>query len=114
MRKRSALLVVVVATVLTLASSFIRGDTLVNYPDVDGCTTGCTVAAAGWPFPYLADYPGVSPGGSTSLVEAVTGSDHVLWTAFVASWLAWVAAIALLAYLGRRRHAPHKHKRHRH
>jgi hypothetical protein len=111
MRKRSILLVLVAATVLALASSAIRGHATVNYQDVDGCTAGCTVAAAGWPFPYLADYPGLSPAGSVSLGEAIGGSDHILWTSLVASWLAWAAFVGALAWFLRRRRAPQKRRR---
>ena len=111
MRKRSFLFVLVAATTLALASSAIRGRATVNYPDVDGCTAGCTVAAAGWPFPYLADYPGLSPAGKASLTEAALGSDHVLWTSFVASWLAWLALVGLLAWLVLRRRVPQKRRR---
>jgi hypothetical protein len=115
MRTRSLLLVLVAATALTLATSALPGHVTVNYADIDGCTAGCRVAAAGWPFPYLADYPGLSPSGSTSLAEAFTGSDHVLWTSFVLSWFAWAAVLGLATWLLRRRgRAPHKHKRHRH
>jgi hypothetical protein len=110
MRKRTALLVVIAATVLALASSAISGHATVNYPDVERCTAGCTVAAAGWPFPYLADYPGLSPAGSASLKQAVLGSDHVLWTSLVATWFAWAALVALLAHALRRR-APQKRRR---
>jgi hypothetical protein len=112
MRKRSFLFVLVFATALALGSSAIPGQATVNYPDVDGCTAGCTVAAAGWPFPFLADYPGLSPGGSASLTEAALGSDHVLWTSFVLTWLAWTVAIGALAYLLRRRSGPQKRRRH--
>jgi hypothetical protein len=112
MRKRTPLLVVLGATVLTLASSAIRGHAMVNYADIEGCASGCSVAAAGWPFPYLADYPGLSPAGSASLASAIGGGDHVLWTAFVATWLAWAAAIALVLWLARRRRRePHKRRR---
>jgi hypothetical protein len=110
MRKRSILLAVIVATALALGSSAIAGHATVNYPDVDGCTAGCTVAAAGWPFPYLADYPGLSPAGSASLTQAVTGSDHVLWTSFVATWAAWAVVVSLVIWLARRR-APQKKRR---
>jgi hypothetical protein len=112
MRKRSVILVFVLSTFLALASSAVHRHTTVNYPDIEGCSAGCTVAAAGWPFPYLADYPGLSPAGRTSLVEAITGSDHVLWTSFVLTWLAWTVAIGALAYLLRRRSGSQKRRRH--
>jgi hypothetical protein len=111
MRLRPVLLVLAAATALTLASSAIHRHVTVNYPDIADCTAGCTVAAAGWPFPYLADHPGASPTGSTSLRQAFGGSDHVLWTAFVATWLAWAAAIGLVSWLGTRRRVPHKKRR---
>jgi hypothetical protein len=111
MRKRSLLLVLAAATILALASSAIRGTVTVNYADIDGCTAGCTVAAAGWPFPYLADYPGLSPTGKASLQESVVGSDHFLWTSFVATWLAWAALIGVLMWLRGRRRVPQKRRR---
>jgi hypothetical protein len=111
MRKRSLLLVLVAATALTLGSSAIGRHATVNYPDIEGCSAGCTVAAAGWPFPYLVDYPGLSPAGTASLAQAITGSDHVLWTSFVATWLAWAGLLGLAAVLLRRRRAPQKRRR---
>jgi hypothetical protein len=111
MRKRSVVIVLFVATALALGSSAIAGRTTVNYSDIEGCAAGCTVAAAGWPFPYLADYPGLSPAGKASLGDAVGGSDHVLWTSFVATWLAWAGFIGALAWLVRRRRVPKKRGR---
>ena len=111
MRKRTVLLTLVAATILVLATSAISSRATVNYPDVDGCAAGCTVAAAGWPFPYLVDYPGISPAGSVSLTEAAFGSDHVLWTSFVASWLAWAVPVVLLVWLLGRRRKPQKRRR---
>jgi hypothetical protein len=112
MRKRSWMFAVVAATVLALASSAITGHVTVNYPDVEGCAAGCRVAGAGWPFPYLADYPGLSPAGSASLRGAVAEDDHVLWTSFVATWGSWALAMAALAHLARRRREPHARRRH--
>lgn len=111
MRKRSVLLVLAFATALALASSAIAGNATVNYHDIEVCAAGCTVAAAGWPFPYLVDYPGLSPAGSASLVEAFSGSDHVLWTSFVATWLAWAATAGLLAWLFGRKRPPPRRRR---
>jgi hypothetical protein len=111
MRKRSFLLATMAATALALASSAIAGHVTVNYPDIEGCAAGCTVAAAGWPFPYLADYPGLSPSGSASLRSALTGDDHVLWTSLVATWVSWALAVSALVYLARRRRDPHQRKR---
>jgi hypothetical protein len=111
MRKRLLVIVLVLATLATLASSAKRGHATVNYPDVEACSAGCTVAAAGWPFPYLADYPGQSPAGRTSLAEAITGNDHVLWTSFVLTWLAWTVAVGAMAFLLRPRRAPQKRRR---
>ena len=113
MRPRTALLVAALATLLTLASSAVTGEVTVNYPDVDGCTAGCRVAAAGWPFPYLADYPGLSPGGKVSLSDAFFGQDHVLATSLAATWGAWAAFLAVFAYLKRRPRDAHR-KRRRH
>ena len=111
MRKRYLLFVLLVSTLLALASSAIRGHATVNYPDLETCAAGCTVAAAGWPFPYLADHPGLPSAGRTSLAEAITGSDHLLWPSFVATWVAWTVPIAALAWLSRRRRTPQKRRR---
>jgi hypothetical protein len=111
MSLRAVLIVVSIAVVLTLASSAVPGEVTVNYSDVDGCTAGCRVVAAGWPFPYLADYPGLSPGGKVSLIDAFFGGDHVLATSLAASFGAWAAAVAALTFLVRRPRGPHKKRR---
>ena len=114
MTVRTLLFVFVAATLLVLASSLVPGRALVNYPDIDGCDTGCTVAAAGWPFPYVADYPGLSPAGAASLGGAILGEDHLLWTALIADWGVWAVVAGLLAWLVRRRRAQRPRKRRRH
>jgi hypothetical protein len=113
MSLRTALSVVSIAALLALATSAVPGEVTVNYSDVKGCTAGCRVDAAGWPFPYLADHPGASPAGEVSLVDAFFGEDRVLATSLAASLGAWTALVAALAYFIRRPRGPHK-KRRRH
>ena len=68
------------------------------YPDIMGCETGCEVVAAGFPVPYVADYPGFSPGNSVGLLEAfVFGMDRVLWGPLALSFAFWLAVAALVA-----------------
>lgn len=97
----------ILATVLlgiaaTLASSLVRQDTLARYADIDGCATGCEVAAAGWPLPYAVDYPGLSPVGEASLDGLVLGVDRWRPEAFAIDLLIWTALAALaVAIVGR-------------
>ena len=61
---------------LALASSAYAGQAQALHAEIMGCEHGCTVAAAGWPLPYLIDYPGISVVGSASLTGALTGEDQ--------------------------------------
>lgn len=97
----------IVATVLlgvaaTLASSTVRQEAVARYADIDDCVTGCRVAAAGWPLPYLVDYPGLSPAREASLSGAVMGVDRWKPEALAVDLLAWTALAAILMALLRR------------
>ena len=77
----------VAAVILTMASSIVPG-TRVEVQDWDcpppPASCARTVVAAGFPIPYIADYHGISPVGSVSLIEAVMGIDNIrprpFWT----------------------------------
>ena len=77
----------VAAVILTMASSIVPGTRVeVQEWDCPPAPASCarTVVAAGFPIPYLADYHGISPVGSVSLIQAVMGIDKIrplpFWT----------------------------------
>ena len=79
---------------------------LVEYPEIAGCESGCIVQAGGWPAPYLADYPGLSPAGPVSVTGALLGLDRVHALALLCTFSAWLAVSAGIVWLvGRRRSA---------
>ena len=96
---RRCLLAALVALCLTLATSARQIDTMARYPDIMGCEAACEVAAAGWPFPYLVDYPGLSPVGSVSLIGALLGMDILRPGALAATFLCWWAFIAAMVLI---------------
>lgn len=65
------------------------------YSDIMGCEQGCDVAAAGWPLPYLIDYPGISVAGSADLLGALVGEDRFRPLPFAGAALIWTAIVAL-------------------
>jgi hypothetical protein len=86
----------------TLASSIAKQETMARYADIDGCVAGCPVSAAGWPLPYIVDYPGSSPAREASLTGAVLGIDRWRLEALALDLLLWTALSAiLLTLLGR-------------
>ena len=87
--------------VLALASSFRNGRSRAVYSEIMGCEQGCDVAAAGWPLPYLIDYPGISVVGSADLFGALVGEDKFLLLPFAGTTLAWIAIVALTFVLWR-------------
>lgn len=88
----------------TLASSTVRQETVARYADIDSCVTGCPVAAAGWPLPYLVDNPGLSPATEASLTGAAMGVDRFRPEAFALDLLGWTLLAGLVvAVLGRLR-----------
>jgi hypothetical protein len=80
-----------------VASSQISGTVNAVYPDVMGCESGCIVTSAGWPFPYLVDYPGISPVGSVSLIDAVLGIDRLQIVGLLTDLVVWCCIGNLLA-----------------
>jgi hypothetical protein len=102
--KWKALLVASLAAGATLASSAIPGSVIAIYPGIMGCEKSCSVAAGGWPFPYLIDYPGISPMGSVSLTDSILGIDIIWAGALGATFLCWIGIIAAVIWtLGRTR-----------
>ena len=81
---------------VALASSAYAGQAQALYAEIMGCEHGCTVAAAGWPLPYLIDYPGISVVGSASLMGALTGEDQFRLWSFLGTTIFW-ALVALAA-----------------
>lgn len=88
----------------TLASSAITQRSVARYADIEGCVTGCEVAAAGWPLPYVVDYPGLSPANRASLGGLAMRVDRFRGEAFAIDLLAWTALAAVIVLVpGRRR-----------
>lgn len=77
--------------VLTAASSCAHSRVTMKYSDIDGCVNGCAVAAAGFPVPYIADYPGLSPANSADFVGAVVGVDKIAWPRAAIAFVFWTA-----------------------
>jgi hypothetical protein len=99
------LLPVVSGVLATLATSAVRQQATARYADIDACVGGCSVAAGGWPLPWLLDYPGPSPGNSVSLTGVVLGLDRWRPEAFAIDVVLWtlLTAIALAAWRRLRR-----------
>ncbi|MFC4595041.1 hypothetical protein [Sphingobium tyrosinilyticum] len=81
---------------LAIASSAYAGQAQALYAEIMGCEQGCAVAAAGWPLPYLIDYPGISVVGSASLIGMLTGEDQFRLPSFLGTTIFW-ALVALAA-----------------
>jgi hypothetical protein len=97
------------AACATLASTAWNGTTDATYAEIMGCENSCKVAAAGWPVPFIADYPGLSPAGSASLFGAAMGEDIVQPLPLAASLLFWLvifigATSAISRYQYRKHH----------
>jgi hypothetical protein len=101
-RTPSWLLIVPVGLVLSLLSSAKAGRARAVYSEIMGCESGCDVAAAGWPIPYLVDYPGISVVGVANLSGAMLGEDKFHTAPFTMTLLFWVAASAAAWFLWRR------------
>ena len=87
---------------LTLATSLVKREAIARYADVDACTSGCTVAAAGWPLPYLVDHPGLSPTGRVSLAGAFLGVDGWRAEGLTLDLALWIVAAFVAAMVVRR------------
>ena len=98
MTKRGFTLALSAGILLALLSSWIESRSRATYMDIDGCVVACDVAAAGWPFAYALDYPGLSVAGSAGIVGILLGEDRLDWLKFGLTTLFWVllAAVGLL------------------
>ena len=96
------LLVLACGLALALLSSAKPGRARAVYSEIMGCETGCDVAAAGWPAPFLVDYPGISVVGSADLSGALLGEDKFYLIPFVLTLLFWVAAATAALLVWRR------------
>jgi hypothetical protein len=65
-----------------MGSSLVPGERTEHYADILNCVPECRVVAAGFPFPYIADYPGLSPTHSADLWGALMGLDKFRLDAF--------------------------------
>lgn len=94
--------VAVLAIVTSLSSSVVRGSARIAYPGSTDCARGCDFVAGGWPFFYLVDNPGISPRGSISLIDGLTGSDIVRAGPLCATLIFWACVWAALIWVARR------------
>ena len=92
------LLVLIAAIATALASSVVPGHVRVAYPGSMDCQQGCDVVAAGWPFLYLVDEPGLSPVGSVSLVGGLLGLDTFRLDALLETVMFWICAWAAVVW----------------
>ena len=99
---RKYFIVFILAIAFTLESSLIPAKVVTKYPDISYCANSCVVVAGGWPFPYLIDYPGISPVNSVSLSDGILGMD-VIWVGALAStFIFWTCVmVAIVWILGR-------------
>jgi hypothetical protein len=103
--------VAMAALVLTLASSVVPGTRIeVQDWDCPPAPASCArpVVAVGFPFPYISDYHGLSPGGRADLLGAFFGEDLFRPRPFVANLAVYAAAVGLitLAWTRTRRPTP--------
>ena len=92
----------ILAAGATVASSLIPGRVRAVYPGSMDCQNGCDFIAAGWPFPYLVDHPGISPIGSVSLSGGVIGEDLVWFGSLAATFLFWFGTCAAIVWIAAR------------
>lgn len=98
MNTREIILILMLAVCALIISGFIPNKTYVVHSSVMGCELGCDVAGAGYPFPYIADKPYLSPTGSADAIGALIGDDQIfpIWMIvdFVILTLVFYAVLA--------------------
>lgn len=99
---RRPLLALVLAAGLTLASFAVPARARVTYAEIMGCERGCEVAAAGFPLPFVADYPGLSVAHTVWWGGVLLGEDRVLPGPLAGSFAFWLAVSWLGVWLGGR------------
>jgi hypothetical protein len=98
---KRTLMALLFAAIATLVSSTIPGWVRDVDPGSMHCQQGCDVVAAGWPFPYIVDYHGLSPVGSADVLGALFGLDFIWPGAMAATFLFWLGLLVAVAWLGR-------------
>ena len=88
--------VATLAAIATIGSSAIPRHVTATYADISGCEVSCRVAAGGWPFAYVADYPGLSPVASADFLGYLVGADMLLPVPFAATVLFWSMLFSFL------------------
>lgn len=93
MRLRRIVIFCVAVTVGVLFSTTVKSKVSAQYADIMGCEISCVVAAAGWPVPFIIDYPGLSPVGSADFLGLTLGADKLRPDSLVTTGLCWAAAV---------------------
>jgi photosystem II stability/assembly factor-like uncharacterized protein len=95
------------AVVATLLSSSLwqRQAGPVRYAGVAPGWSYMYVLAGGWPFPFIYDGIGLSPGNRVDLMGALLGLDDFYWGAFLVNVALYAVLFAVVAWLLRRRKA---------
>jgi hypothetical protein len=96
---KKTLLVIILAVAGTLGSSIVPGKVSAKYPEIMQCEQSCEVVAGGWPFPYLIDYPGISPTNSVSISEGILGDDAIWGGALAGTFLFWTGVMASIIWI---------------
>jgi hypothetical protein len=75
-----------------------------TYADIMGCENGCEVAASGWPFVFVHDYPGMSVVNKANISEVWFAADKFDCAPFLLNVLVWsLLCFAVTAFLPRSR-----------
>ena len=99
---RRIIAILAAGLLLALVSTAISGRAEATYSEIMGCEILCDVAAAGWPAPYLVDYPGLSVSNAADLTGALVGEDKFRLLPFLATLAFWTIVAAAGSILLRR------------
>jgi hypothetical protein len=104
-RSRLIAFTALLAASLTIASSCFERVALRHVASFDGCVPNCPVVVAGYPFAFIADDLGISPGNSATLTGVLMGVDRMLWPEFLASFACWlIVGAVVVMFWHRSRH----------
>jgi hypothetical protein len=98
-------LALAVLATLVSAEVYQRQAGPVRYEGVEPGWSYMYVLAGGWPFPFIYDGIGLSPGNRVDLMGALLGLDDFRWGAFLGNLAGYGALFAVVAWLWRRRKA---------